>query len=277
MQFYTYNDWLMHAYSTTNEKEIIKGQSKIIDLTGRIGDADDQVKRLNIKSTFNPTVSVKSTAVNPVIDFASSNVDCNLGCLYKFKGDWSGPYPSVYKNSGCIQVLNNALGSQWQDAYNYPYIRLILPDRSMWPAYFKNELLTINIEKGYFELFDKFLIFQSIYSGCISYQEAVTGLEFHFDKMPGEVGWNYNSYDYQINTNLYSATSLMIVGALITFNTSGSGSDKRYLVTIQNVSKFVYGHVDMCEQFGWNILWKSFQPSKDAKYMPDSIMHYSRI
>lgn len=269
MQFYTYNDWLMHAYSTTNEKEIIKGQSKVVDLTGRIGDADDQVERLNIKSVFNPTLSIESTSVNPVIQFGSSSIDCIMGCLYKSNGNWVTS-DERYGYSGCIQELNRSLGYSTYP----PYIQLLLP--SAYSNTLKNELLSINLRKQYFTMLDKILVFQSIYSGCISYQEAVSGLEFQFGKVPETSSWNSDRYDYKINTNLYSATSLMIVGALITFSTSVSGSDTKYVVTIQNISEFVYGHVDMCEQFGWNILWKSFQPSKDAKYMPDSIMHYSR-
>ena len=30
MHFYTYNDWMSHSYTTTNEKDLSKGQTKIL-------------------------------------------------------------------------------------------------------------------------------------------------------------------------------------------------------------------------------------------------------
>lgn len=277
MHFYTYNDWVAHSYSTTNERDLSKGQTKIVDVTDRIGQADDQFKRINIFSRYTPTVSVRSTDINPSFDFYSSNVNCNLGCLYKVRGTYSGPNSSRYGNSGCIQSLGDALGSQYPSSYQWPYLFLIDEKEShLYPELNGGECLTINVEPGYFEMFEKILVFQSIYSGCISYEESQSSLEIQFGKIPGELNWNPSRYDYRINTTLYSATSLMIVGALITFDVSGSGSSQKRSIIIENISEFVYGHVDMAERFGWGkIRWKSYQPPKSAKVMPDSIMHYS--
>lgn len=275
MHFYTYDDWVAHAYSTKNDKEIFKGQTKIIDVTDRIGWGSDKVSHLNITSRFNPTISVKSTAINPTFNFYSSDVDCDLGCLYKFRGTWDGPYESRYKNSGCIQILDDSYGSPWPDAMEYPYIHLTTCKDSGW-SHLTDEILTIEIEPGYFDILDKVLIFQSIYSGCIEFSACQTSLEFQLGKTLGTSGQDFNRYDYIMNTNLYSATSQMIVGALITFDTSGEGQDKRYNLIIENISEFVYGHVDMAQKFGWKNLWKCFQPSKNSKAMPSSIMHYSK-
>lgn len=277
MHFYTYDDWIAHAYSTTDQKDLSKGQTKVIDVTGKLGKGDDQFRRINIFSRHTPVVSVKSDDTNPSFDFYSSTVNCDLGCLYKIKDKYKQPTPSKYNNLGCIQPLDNAFGSEYPDASQWPYIFLIDKEESkLYPNLKGAQCLTINVENS-FEKLEKILVFQSIYSGCISYPEAQSSLEIQFGEVPGTINWNPDKYDYKINTNLYSATSLMIVGALITFDISGQQPNQQYNLIIQNISEFVYGHVDMAERFGWNKpLWRCFVPPKDAKVMKDSIMHYSK-
>lgn len=278
MHFYTYDDWVAHAYSTKNDKEIFKGQTKIIDVTDRIyttGSTTGKIRKLNITSRFNPTISVKSTAINPTFDFYASNVDCDLGCLYKYKDGRYGPNESKYKNSGCIQMLGNDYGSEYPDAFQWPYIHLLTSKDTGWSD-LTTEILTIWIDASNFQRLDKILVFQSIYSGCIEFSECQTSLEFQLGQIPGYADQSFTQYDYIINTNLYSATSQMIVGALITFDTSGEGQDRRYNLIIENISEFVYGHVDMAQKFEWKNLWKCLQPSKNSKAMPSSIMHYSK-
>ena len=84
------------------------------------------------------------------------------------------------------------------------------------------------------------------------------------------------NFNYRINTNLCSSTSLMIAGAMLIFEFI-EGINNKYILTIQNISEFVYGYVDMSEKYGWDRpLWKTYQPSKNAKLLESSIMHYSK-
>lgn len=278
MKFYTYDDWIANAYSTKTDKELVKGQSTVVDLTGKLGWEPEKISRLNITSIYNPVYTVKSTAINPVIDFPVSTIDCGLGCLYKFTNGYSGPYESKYGNSGCVQTLDDSLGSPWHDAIGWPYMHIVrASDNAKWHNTLRGDILTINIEDHYFGLLDKILVFQSIYSGCITYQEAASSLEIKLGKMPGHINWKPDEYDYVVNTTLYDATSLMIVGVLFTFESEGYGSSRNHRLRIENISEFVYGHVDMAQRFGWNRpLWKTFTPPANAKVMPSSIMHYSK-
>lgn len=278
MHFYTYDDWIAHAYSTVDARTIIKGQTKVIDLSDEISVHSGQYATLNISSGYNPINSVKSTyAGRPSLTFSSSNIDCDLGCLYKLKDSTSVPEGNKYGKKGCIQVLGNSIGSNDQFLDSFPYIRLFQPGVDKYnDADVVNEE-TISIDLTQFSMFDKILVFQSIYSGAISFQEAETNLKFRFGSYLVTTSQEeQKDYQYIINTNLYSATSLMIVGALLTFETSRQGNNTKYLLTIENISEFVYGHVDMDEKYDWNLLWKGFVPSKNAKVMPSSIMHYSK-
>ncbi len=267
MHFYTYDEWSANAYYSIDAREIPVGGHVILDLDSL---NSDEQPYLNIHScwrtpVFNSTYSSGTPVILPEI----SPIDCDIGCLYRFKNG----------RKGCIQSLNAAdadssgiLGS----ITSYPFIQIVVDKYHDAFNQVDTKLLSVNLD--YFSEIDQILIFQSVYSGAISFQEMSSFLEFRFKNSLSSAGnWIADEYKYKIQTNLHSDTSLMMVAALLTFSTSNTSDDINInYLTIENLSKFVYGHVDMDQQYDWNLLWKTFVPPSSSKILESSIMHYTK-
>lgn len=257
MRLYTYDEWISGTYTISNDKEILQGQTRMVDLTSKLFSGSR--RELRVDSVFRSKGTTLSAGSNSFV-FQSYDIDCDIGCLYLYDRTYE---ENNYAYRDCIQCLNNRVGYLNQ----YPYI--YLDEDTDQP-----NTSSLRIDLGGFRDFKKILIFQSIYSGAITFKEASTQLRFKFIFNDDDA--SESEYDYVINTNLYNTTSQMIVGAILTFETYGKGINGRYKLNIQNISEFVYGHVDMNEKFNWGLLWRCFQPPKNADAMPSSIMHYAK-
>lgn len=275
MHFYTFDDWKSNSYYSKDNKEISKGTSRVIELT------QEYVTRnplLSIRSCFCQPTFVSTYSGTPSIIPKMPTIDLDVGCLYKLKDG----------TTGSIQYLEDHTGNRGQS----PFIELD-PSEEYYDDYtdLYKEILTIDLFRHWYSQvnYDKILIFQSIYSGAISFQESNCSLEifpcnqysWRYNITTGEIEHNseydYKSYEYKINTNMYSDTSLMIASALITFDTfSSDGVTKKYM-TIDSICDFAYGQSDLASRYGWNsMLWKGFIPPSSAEYLESSIMHYTK-
>lgn len=276
MHFYTFDDWKSNLYYSKDSKEISKGESRVIELTSDYV-SNEKFPLLSIRSCYRQPEFVSTYSGTPSIVPEMSTIDLDVGCLYKLKDG----------TTGCIQYLDDHTGVRGLS----PFIELD-PSEEYYDDYtgLYKEILTIDLQRqwlGYVN-YDRILIFQSVYSGAISFQESNCCLEFlpcnsfswTYD-LSGNIihnpDYDYKSYTYKMNTNMYSDTSLMIAAALISFDTFESdGSYKKYM-TIQNVSEFAYGQPDLASRYDWNsMLWKGFIPSASAEYLESSIMHYAK-
>lgn len=261
MHFYTYDDWVANAYYSKDNKEIPIGQTAVYEMTS------DTPRYLSIRSCWKNPRFISTYPGIPSIVPTEQKIDLDLGCICKLK---DGTY-KVY------QYLGGDLGS----VLDPPYIQLD-DGEEKYDSFtdMNKEILNMNIKiDGIADIYDSAIIFQSVYSGAISFQQCDSCLEFFFTNVPSTLdgveysNYDYISYDYKINTNLYSDTSLMIAAAKIEFDNTNT----RKYIRIENLSKFVYGQEDLARTFGYgDIRWKSFQPPKGASPMPSSIMHYAK-
>lgn len=259
MHFYTYDEWAAYDYYSTDTSTIYRGHTAIFDAS-----EDSSKTYLTVRSCWKDPKFNSTYPGVPVIQPELEPIDLDIGCLYAIKEDGANHRAT----KGCIQYIPEYTLTH---ADAWPYLHL-----SYRPYYNKIEgvhkkVLSINIHD--YAAFDKILIFQSIYSGAISFQEARSSLEFYFsNKWERTVGYDYNQYDYRINTCINSDASIMVVGAMITFDYVGS---RKYII-IDSICEPVYGHVDMSAKYNWDLLWKTFTPSKDSKILESSIMHRSK-
>ena len=260
MHFYTYDEWVSNDYYSEDTATIYKGHTVIYDVT------DNPNKQfLTIRSCWRDPEFRSTYPGIPIIHPELEKIDLDIGCLYKLTDDTS----SSLSSRGCIQELNNEVG---RSVHQAPYIQLTYK-RYYYDAFegVNKEVLTLNLDPN--SKFDKVLIFQSVYSGAISFQEARSSLEFYFsDKYPAYPSYNFQKYDYRINTCIHSDDSLMVVGAMLTFDHVG-GND---YILIESICEPVYGHVDMDNQYDWNLLWKTYKPNPDAEILRSSIMHQAK-
>lgn len=279
MHFYTYDDWLNNAYYSKDNKEISKNSVKVVDITSDVSSN----KYLTIRSCWRNPTFVSTYSRNPAIVPTMSTIDCDVGCLYQMKS--SSTYPDSTKagyrmNRGCIQELRNHYRFPNPDPVPLgfrPDIELVSRDQRTPIVYYDNytglykKVISINLSE--YTKFERILVFQSVYSGAISFQEMNSSLEFFMSSnSPTSSDYDYKNYDFKINTNLYNSSSLMIVGAVITFDIMGSAT----YMWIQNISKFVYGHVDMDRMYDWGNIWTCFTPPTDAPILESSIMHFAK-
>lgn len=262
MYFYTYDEWLNNAYYAVDEDEIGVGRSKAYKLTS-------EDRELVIRSSWsNPKFISTYTLGTPSIVPTMNKIDCDLGCLYQLKPDPESPISEKleYRNNrGVVQWLDSSTGSPSGNINYPPYITLDKSKNTYDESTGRySEYMKINLQ--YHSKFERILIFQSIYSGAISFEEAQTKLEFEVSTSDS------TSTAFSISTNMYSSTSLMIACALITFDTIGQN---KYLI-VDNISKFVYGHVDMDQEYNWGVLWKTFVPPYNSAILESSIMHFTK-
>ena len=306
MHFYTYDEWLNNAYYYLDKDALAVSGQKVFDISSGSKEISGSTtlsikscwKNPNFVSTYSGGYADVAPTMNPI--------ECDVGCLYEFNngvlyddGSDLNPESSTYarnrwndttrsnflKNRGCIQPLSNIDDPNKEDtdvSGNYgsfstpPYIELSKETTYSSFNEYNEKTLKINLEACR-TIMNRILIFQSIYSGAISFQSMSSYLDFKFDKTQTNYG-----YDFRIHTNLYSSDSLMIVGALLTFGSAeykesqSSSVSKRYYLTVENVSKFVYGHVDMDKQYNWNMLWDTFKPASTSKVLDSSIMHKTK-
>lgn len=265
MHFYTYDEWYNNAYYSKDNTEIPTGNTRIVPL------ADISEKYLTIRSCYKNPEFISTYTGTPSISVDLEPVDVDIGCLYLKNGSYSTK--SQYRAlRGCVQVLGNNFGSTYTD----PYIAIYNTGGSAHAEYVEfsqtyKEVLSIDLT--HITEYSKILIFQSIYSGAIEFQDARTSLEFAFsDYLPGSSSYNWVDYTYKISTKMYSADSLMIAGAMITVD---SVADSPYLI-IDCLNQFVYGHVDMDETYDYGILWKAFEPSRSSVPLESSLIHYTK-
>lgn len=257
MHMYTYDEWVAHNYYLEDSSSIFPGNIRIFDFS-----SNPSKKYLTIRSCWRDPKFISSSPGSVIIQPTPQEIDLDVGCLYKLTGDTA----SSRSRRGCVQEL----GNQWGSITEEPYISTDLVSYTYDPyTRLHKKILIVNL--NYYSSFEEILIFQSIYSGAISFQEANSSLEFYFsNKYPSDSGYNYNVYDYKINTGIYSNDTLMVVGALVSFDQTAD----RHYVTIQSICEPVYGHVDMDNTFNWNLLWKNYIPSTEI--LPSSVMHYKK-
>lgn len=298
MHFYTYDEWLNNAYYYLDNYALAPGGQKVYDISSGSVDISGSTQ-LAIKScwknpNFVPTYSGGYASVAPTMN----KIDCDVGCLYELNRYDDGSdldledteYPkkrwndttrtNFLLNRGCIQALSNIddpnrestdVSGNYGSLTSLPYVELSKNTEYSSFDEYNTRTLTLNIPMCR-QYMKRMLIFQSIYSGAISFQSMASYLDFKFDKTQNNYG-----YDFRIHTNLYSSDSLMIVGALLTFDyVDVSSTSKRYFLTVENVCKFVYGHVDMDNQYNWNMLWETFKPASTSKVLNSSIMHKTK-
>lgn len=263
MHFYTYDEWVANNYYSKDNKEIIKNQSQTYSVTDTY---------LTIRSCWrNPKfISTYSTTsqVGPTLD----KIDCDLGCLYELETkDNNNQYIQ-----GCIQFLKPYASNSLGDLDTPPFIKFY-DNEEYFDSFsgLNKEILAINLDNVFYDstpIIRRMLIFQSIYSGSISFETTNSSLEFSFSSVePYSVNYDYTSYNSKIYTNMHSNDSLMIVGCELTF----LNVDSELYVTIQNICDFVYGHVDMADRFNYRtLLWETYQPSNNI--LESSIMHYHK-
>lgn len=261
MHFYTYDEWVSHNYYSQDTAQLHKGYTRIFDLS----DEEYSDKEfLTIRSCWRNPIFISDFTGSPIVKPKMPEIDMDIGCLYKLKGNTN----SDRSKRGCLQYIGDNLGH----ITSSPYI-----GTNMWSGYYdkftrlEKEVFTVNL--NYYDEFEKILIFQSIYSGAISFQEAGSSLEFWLsDTYPGQLGYDYMRYNCKISTDIHSDDSLMVVGAMLTFDQVSS----RKYVTIEAICEPVYGHVDMDNKYDWNLLWSTFKPEEGAAYLESSIMHQEK-
>lgn len=278
MHFYTYDEWLANSYYSIDSSEISKGSTQIYQLK-------DHDYYLHIRSCWKDPKFVSTMGSDASVTPELSKIDLDVGCLYKMKPTSEPETQEEYrKNRGCIQELGGNFGDP-RDTYvnTFPYIKILgaYVGSDVEPIVYEDKfsgqhktVMVVNLRQ--FSKFEKILVFQSIYSGAVSFEEANSSLELLFTNLstvPNTIysgGPSVQDYNYLIKTNLYSGDSLMLAALLLSFSSVGS---KNFL-TIQNLSQFVYGHNDMSNQFDWTVLWKCFEPQ--GPWMESSIMHQEK-
>lgn len=295
MHFYTYDEWVANAYYSVDQNEIPPGSSRTIDVsyTG----LDDPYHYLLIRSCWQNPRFV-STYPGPDRDIIPEmeTIDFDVGCLWEYNQNYiDSQHLSFRESRGCIQEISNS-DETLGNVDVPPYIQLI--PRSgvivngrgvILPyAYYDNfsdeykKVLAINVQVCKHQK-KRILVFQSIYNGAISFEEANSSLELWFTpsfspaSLPTSSQWGWKSYDYKLRTNLHSDNSIMIAAMMLTFDIFGPNDQTatRFL-RIDNLSKFVYGHPDMDKEFDWNLLWETFKPSTTSVPLDSSIMHFTK-
>ena len=311
MHFYTYDEWYANEYYYQDNTEIPRGNTQIIDLYPY-----DTTKSLylHIRSVWSDPKFVSTTSQDQVINIQYDPIDCDLGCLYQFKDGNAGigysdsTRDGFLKNRGYIQAIDKhwgvTNGPQGTPDFGSepPYMGLrYIEDPTTGvqePRVFRKpisqekfELLTlilrevlygdngrITSNKTFYDKFQRILIYQSIYSGAVAFQDMHSRLEFNIVELEDSDKDPYENSVAKVITSLEKNDTWMIAAAMLTFENRTVNTDQGteihpYLI-IENVSQFVYGHVDMDHQFNWNMLWKNYQPQGNS--MPSSIMHFSK-
>lgn len=274
MHFYTYDEWVNHSYYSIDDSEVSPGSSRVIDLST----LDTKYHYIVIRSCWkNPKFLSTYTKSSPAIVPTMEKIDCDIGCLYQLKGNTS----STRKKRGCIQEMTGSMGSTLVS----PYIQVVQTLRyGEWikQEYYDNFTnenktgLEILIRDSSGPLYtrsdfpEKILIFQSIYSGAISFEEMDSSIEISFSSTNNNL--SDKNYEYKLRTNQYSSDSLMLAALMLTFS---SMSDNKVYLTIENLSNFVYGHVDMDREYDWNLLWENFNVESNTP-LESSIMHHTK-
>ena len=290
MHFYTYDEWYNNYYYSQDSTEISRNDTRVIDLSTY----SNPWLYLHIRSVWSNPKFTPVGVSDPVVNIQYEPIDCDLGCLYQLKenteeiNDSDTPH---LQNKGYIQSIDNHWGVRndvgtgipdFGSSPPYMGLRYITdpvtgvetPLIQTKPLSQENfELLTLilrNDTTNFYSQFERILIYQCIYSGAISFQDMYSRLEFNvveledFDKYP------YESSTAKIITSLEKNDTWMLAAAMLTFDTI----QNHPCLLIENVSQFVYGHVDMDQKFNWNLLWKNYHPKGD--YMPSSIMHFAK-
>lgn len=296
MHFYTYDEWYNNEYYSQDNTEIPRGNTKIIDLSAY----SNPWLYLHIRSVWSDPKFVSTTSQDQVINIEYDPIDCDLGCLYEFKENavYEGSSREVYlKNRGYIQAIDNHWGVENDEGAG-------IPDFGRKPPYMglryttepytgvqkplvqvkplsreKFELLTIILRNqdyntgtitNFYEKFKRILIYQSIYSGAVAFQDMHSRLEFNVKELQPQDTYPYEESTAKIITSLEKTDTWMIAAAMLTFETINN----KPCLMIENVSQFVYGQVDMDHKFEWNMLWRNYHPKGDS--MPTSIMHFAK-
>lgn len=266
MHFYTYDEWLADSYYTKDSTVLLKNETKVYDLS------DPPGRYLTIRSCWSNISYISNTIDSSLMALTPYHIDCDIGCLWKLTGEYySG-------RKGCIQEIDDMIGNIAETPWIEINDRAERSQKSgIVQVYYDNfndqykKILTIDL--NYQRQMSSILIFQSIYSGAISFQDATTNLEFFFsDYYGGNSNYDYQTYDFKINTEIYCNDSLMVVGALLTFDHNSYGD---YLI-IESLCQPVYGHVDMDMRYNWGLRWNCFKPPAGAALMPESLMHYTK-
>lgn len=291
MHFYTYDEWVANATYSKDDKDISVGESRAYKLYDAHLGSEDVVKTyLKIRSCWrNPVfISTYSKSI-PIIKPTTPEIDCDLGCLYEYEFTNSRTTTEIRK--GCIQNLNDMLGTSTNRMRYEPYINLQYEEEFNNFTQQLQEVMTVNLrnqlrdqvkDNDYpypYHVFNRILVFQSIYSGSISYQEMNGSLEFYFTDDVNDN--NIKTYDCRISTDLNSSDSLMLAAAMLRFDrlyevVDGNRRLSAVYLNIENLSRFVYGHVDMDHKFDWNLRWETFQPPENAEILDSSIMHFTK-
>lgn len=265
MHFYTFDEWLANAYYSHDDSIVSRGSSTIINWSSQFSGKPC----LNVRSCWKNPKFVSTVGTNPIIVPKMEPINCDIGALYQFKdrtryNDYVNynldPYdfpanvnPSGYRaNRGCVQVLDKNYGSY----DSFPFIQIAYRGDNQEPQQYyeqdqgyNKEILRINLSA--FDSFERILVFQSLQSGAISYEDANTCLELWFSSTPMKL--DYKTYDYRLSTNAHSSNSLMIAAALLTFdNVNG----QKYLI-VDNLSDFAWGQPNLDSQYDWNVLWEA--------------------
>lgn len=274
MHFYTYDEWVSNSYYSVDTREITPSRTQMYDLTENT-DKD----YLIVRSCWRNPEFVSSYSQSPSIVPTMSTIDCDIGCLYQLRDPtdssidkYSNEGKILYRSRrGVIQEIGNSNGS----FSSIPYIvrNSVIRFDDFTQQNKKSVCINIGAHRRS-NVFDRILIFQSVYSGAISFEEMNSNLEFYFSDS-NDNSSTYKKFDYKINTNMNSSDSLMIVGALLTFDNFGTDQLRSYL-TIESVCKFVYGHVDMDNEYEVNNLWSCFQHPASSRPLESSIMHYTK-
>lgn len=291
MHFYTYDEWVANAYYSVDQNEIIPGSSQTIDITEGTSHHYLLVRSCWQYPKFISTYSATNSGIMPEV----RPIDCDIGCLWESRATWAPdarPTKEEFRNSrGCIQELSNGASAKG-DIHTSPYMQLITKSGTtsgVLPyAYYDNftqeykKVLAIDLNACK-QTIQRILVFQSLYSGAISFEEANSSIELWFTSTfdpsapPTSNQWGWRTYDHKLRTNLHCDTSIMIAAMMLTLDSFGSApSSRKDFLRIDNLSTFVYGHPDMDKSFNWNLLWETFEPPKTSTPLYDSIMHYTK-
>lgn len=221
MHLYSYDDWVSGVYSTTEQNMLLDTQTSVVALSGQNNPAG---LRISVSS------------------IADSYID--IGCLYQYKSD------SGYLNKqGCIQSLNDETG----DVSNFPYIL-----KSGYLTQENNQKIIhnyIEINLSHVYQLEKVLIFIEPSESYQDNSSMNSNLQFGFINSLHQ--FEFSRSICKININQQDPTSNMLAAALISFSTRLIDNSVQGHIIIKNLSKFVYGRVDMSNQYNWNVLWKT--------------------
>lgn len=199
-------------------------KEKTINLSKKGSSHSINLKKINNELSFNLNWTSKSTLENKGLfgkiknSLSGSDLDLDLGCMYKLKNG----------QKGVIQALGNSFGS----IASSPYILLDGDDRSGE----SNDGETLNF--GKIEELDLAVIFAFIYEGAPSWKEA-KGIATI--KQP-------NNPDIIINLNDDSSKTMVGIATLLNENNE---------LKIEKLEKYYFGHKNLDNDFSFGFNWTS--------------------